>query len=259
MLDDKSICIILKRAIREDLFDFVYQPIYDLNLSRFTKIELLLRLRHKKFGYISPSEFIPVAERFGLIHRIGLRALEEACKKITRLTKLGINFEDISVNISVVQFENEYLYDDIIKIINKYNVDPHKITLEVTETATIKSIGNFEKISTSLSSIGIKLALDDFGSGYNSFSKLISIPLKYIKIDKYIISNLENNENAKSIVKCILDFSKEMNLDVIAEGIESKESLDILNNYMCRYIQGFYLSKPLPFNDLYNLLASQNL
>lgn len=257
MLNEKSTYIILKKAIRENSFEYVYQPIYDLKQSKFTKLEVLLRLYNKKFGYISPTDFIPVAEKFGLIDKIGLKVFTQACKTASLFKNLGVEFDDISVNISAIQFKDKLLYNNLVTILQKYKIKPNKITLEITETSSISSILDLEKTATKLSNYGFNIALDDFGSGYNSFSKLLNIPFTYIKIDKDIINSLENNENARVILKHILDFSNEINLQVIAEGIESKESLDILEMYNCRYIQGFYFSKPLKFEEIYKVLTKQ--
>lgn len=257
MLPNREIYSLLKKAIRNHSFEYVYQPIYDLELNKFTKFEMLIRLNDHRYGYISPGQFIPIAERFNLMYQIGLQVIEEACKKILCLENLNIEFDSICINISALQLENSRFYTDVLSFFEHYKINPEKITFEITETSDIKSISNVNDLLTSFSNLGITLAIDDFGTGYNSFSKILNLPLKSIKIDRSIIDAIPHCRKARITLKHLLNFSDDMNLHAVAEGVESRDTLNILRDHKCRFIQGFYFSKPLKFNDLCNIMSSE--
>lgn len=250
MSQSELICNAIRKAIKYNLFEYKFQPIYDSSKSEFTKAELLIRLNDNELGQLSPDIFIKVAEDNGLISDIGIMVLEEACKTISILSNKNIEFEDISINISSTQLEDVNFYKSILSAVERYKIDPTKLIIEITETENSSDIEKLKSVTEMISQVGIKLAIDDFGNGYNSFGRLIKIPLKYIKIDKSILWSADENYQARIILKHILNFAKDINLEVIAEGVEKNNHLSLLDGYGCRYMQGYYFSKPVNFSEI---------
>lgn len=250
MLNEKSIYKILKKAIRFNKFDFKFKPIYSNEKGRFTKAELEIRIIDPKFGVIKQEVFIKVAEEYGLIYEIGLILLENACKYIEILTKENIEFEDISINISLMQLDNKRFSSDLGRILEKYKVDPTKLIIEIKESEEISGIEKLKIITDILSIYGVKFAIGYFGRGYDPLERIIEISLEYIKIDKCILVSAENNKKAKIVLKYIFALGKYIDLDVICEGVEKIEHKDILEKLDCNYMKGDYLVGDVDFAGL---------
>jgi len=238
---------IINEAVNNNGFEVYFQPIYDVTKKIYNKAEALVRLCDTELGYISPAEFIPIAEETGLIVKIGRFVLESACKKIRELLDSNYIIECINVNVSPVELNLPDYSDFIISLIEKYSIPKGMIELEVTEGVLINSFESNAKVFGKLLENGVIFALDDFGTGYSALSYLMNVPVKTIKIDRSFISQITNSVNSV-IVEGVISIAKKLNMSTIAEGVENKSQLDILTKYGCESIQGFYFSKPVPYN-----------
>lgn len=239
---------ILERAITENKLEMYYQPIYSFKEKRFNSAEALIRLNDKEYGFISPGIFIPAAEARGLILPIGDFVLEEVFKFIAEhdLKKYGI--DHIEPNLSVAQCLQPELADKISDLEIKYNIDPKQVNFEITETF-FDNIG--EIMDTNISRIrnmGYSFSLDDYGTGYSNIQRVSRLPFSIIKIDKSLIDIIDTPDGL-AIIKNTISMMKDINKEIVAEGVETKETLDKLEKLGCDYIQGFYFSRPLPKDE----------
>ncbi|RXI96217.1 EAL domain-containing protein [Anaerobacillus alkaliphilus] len=234
----------LRRAIERNQLVLYYQPIVDLKTGQPTGVEALVRWFHPEMGSISPAEFIPIAEETGQIIPIGDWVLETACKQNLAWQKEGLPPVTISVNVSVRQFQHT---DFIAKVKNVLETTGHKpalLELEITESI-MQNVNESINILKQLKDIGVKTAIDDFGTGYSSLHILKKLPIDTIKVDKLFIDDITDEAN-QPIVKTIIDIGANLNLRVIAEGIETIEQANILTQYQCHFGQGYLYSKPVP-------------
>lgn len=236
---------IIEDALANDRFSVYYQPIYSVKDNRFHSAEALLRLKDEKYGFVPPDLFIPVAERNGSIHRIGAYVLEEVCRFIASddFEKLGLEY--IEVNLSVTQCMRRALAQEVCDILKKYNVDPARINLEITETAAAYAQGIMMENLHALSEAGIALSLDDFGTGYSNMQRVASLPLHMVKLDK-TFTNLEKTPKLEIVMRNTIRMIKDMEMKIVAEGIETADMVKQFADLECEYIQGYYYSKPLP-------------
>lgn len=241
-------------ALDHDGFEVHYQPIYSIPLKRYATSEALVRMSDPEFGMISPAEFIPMAEENGMIIDIGLTVFEKVCRFVAENPYEKAGFETVGVNLSVVQCMQENLADDLIAVMERYQIDPSRIKLEITETVAAVSLGTLQQTMTRLIDYGCSFALDDFGIGYASMSNMLTLPLKLIKLDKSLIERMVENEHMKMAVECIIGLIHRLNMRVVAEGVEVSEELEILKSLSCDFIQGYYFSKPLPEESFKNLV-----
>ncbi|OCA99071.1 EAL domain-containing protein [Clostridium beijerinckii] len=249
-----SIERILRTAVDNNELIINYQPQYDLQANKIFGFEALLRLNSRELGFVSPAEFIPIAEESGYITQLTLWVLKESCKQSAKWFEAGYKFNSISVNISSVDLQEINFLDNVKEIIESSSVDPNMIELEITETVLMKSFDSSIEILKKLMDMGIRIALDDFGTGYSSLSYLRRIPINTLKIDKSFIDNISSNKKEEAIIKNIIQMAHSMELKVIAEGVEVEDQLLILKRMKCDYIQGYYFSKPLLANQLEELL-----
>lgn len=246
---------IIERAIADKKFEVYYQPIYSVNEKRFNSAEALLRLNDEKYGFVSPEIFIPAAEKSGAIHRIGAFVLEDVCKFISGedFGKLGLDY--IEVNLSVAQCMQKNLAEDVLKILEQYHVNPSQINLEITETAVAYSYETLMENLTKLTDAGIKLSLDDFGTGYSNMRRIALLPLKIVKFDR-TFSNAENTPNMLLVLKNTIKMIKDMNMEIVVEGIESEDLIQMYSDLKCEYIQGYYYSKPIPQEEFVQFIMN---
>lgn len=240
----KEMAAIIDRALANHYFSVFYQPIYDTKTKKFKTAEALVRLRDPKYGYISPALFIPLAEKSGAIHAIGSFVLEEVIKFIASpdFEPLGVDF--IEINLSAMQCLRNDLADEIINLCEKYEVDPKKINLEITETASAYSQSKLYGNISTLSDHGFSFSLDDFGTGYSNLMRIASLPLDIVKLDRAFVIMEENGGN-HVIIKNLIKMLKGMRLKVVVEGIETEEMVDSFIRMGVDEIQGFYFSRPL--------------
>ncbi len=246
-------------SIEKDTFEVHYQLIYDTKERKYHSMEALARLQVPGYGYVSPEEFIRIAEKNGTILKIGLLVLEEVCKfyKECGLKEYGIDF--IEVNLSVVQCVQDNIHEDIVRIMDKYGIEPSMINLEVTESAAAYSeerlIRNMEKMSVA----GLAFSLDDYGSGYSNINYLVDLPFSIVKIDKYLVWAAMRNETSRVILENIISMFKKIHLKVVAEGIEDLQMATMVTEMGADYLQGYYYSKPLVREKVMERLEDQKV
>jgi diguanylate cyclase (GGDEF)-like protein len=237
----------LRRAIERDEFIVVYQPIMSLDTGLLRGFEALVRWRHPERGLIAPADFIPIAEETGMIVQIGEWVLREACRQM-RVWCDTFPSEPktfMCVNLSVKQFSQPDLTEKVAAILKETGLAATSLKLEITESAVMENVETATEMLEQLQTLGVQLAMDDFGTGYSSLSNLHRFPINTLKIDRSFITRMaENNENAE-IVRTISGLAQNLGMDVVAEGVETREQLDLLRSLGCQYGQGYYFSKPL--------------
>ncbi|WP_148862303.1 putative bifunctional diguanylate cyclase/phosphodiesterase [Marinobacter fonticola] len=238
----------LQLALPSHQFHLVYQPQINLETRRVIGAEALLRWEHPEHGLVPPDQFIPLAEFNGSIVDIGLWVLDQACAQAAEWTKAGMPIR-IAVNLSAVQLRQDDIVDTVLSTLKRHAIPPGRLELEVTETGFMENLDSaIEKLSR-LRSEGINIAVDDFGTGYSSLTYIKRLPLQHLKIDKQFIHDLLVNEEDTRIANTIIDLGRSLNLDVIAEGVETEEQEFYLHNRGCQLAQGYYFSKPLKPDD----------
>ncbi len=251
----------LNHALAHDGFEMFYQPIYDTKSKKFHSGEALLRLKDTgDLGFISPEEFIPIAEKQGLIIPISDKvfAMTAAFIAENRLKELGVHY--IEVNLSRAQAVTEDIAGHIKGIITKYGVPTACMNIEITETATICEDEVFDHNIRSLRKDGFGISVDDFGTGYSNFSQILQMHYDLIKLDKSLIWPAfdEGGESAKKLLVSLIEMLLEMNVSIVAEGVETQEMADFLISYGVQYIQGYYYSKPIPGNQFVEFICKEN-
>ncbi|MBT0664605.1 EAL domain-containing protein [Geobacter pelophilus] len=239
----------LHKALSRGEFSLHYQPQISLNTGSIIGMEALLRWKTGSDGFVSPAQFIPVLEETGLILEVGEWVLHEACNQSVAWEKNGLKDLRVSVNISALQFMRSDLDVTVQHVLQQSGLDPRKLCLELTESMImIDSSRTMEKLE-SLTSLGITLSLDDFGTGYSSLEYLGRLPIHELKIDQSFVRRMSNTKNDAAVVNTIIAMGHGLGMDLVAEGVESKEQLDYLYEKQCGIIQGFLFSKPLPATD----------
>ena len=248
---------ILNRAISENKFRMYYQPIYSVEQGRFISAEALIRLVDDEFGFVSPGLFIPAAEKRGVILPIGDFVLEDVHKFISEndFDELGLQY--IEINLSVAQCMQEELPEKLVFLGDKYGVTPDRINLEITET-TYEDMGHVMEFNLeALSGIGYTFSLDDYGTGYSNMQRVSKLPLKMIKLDKSLVDDM-GSDDGLSIVRNTVKMMRDIDKELVAEGVETKENLDHLEAMGCHFIQGYYFSKPLPADEFVSFIREHN-
>ncbi len=246
---------VLNRAIQNKDFEMYYQPLYSIKDKRYTSAEALLRLKSSDIGYISPDEFIPIAEKNGMILELGEFVFKSVCQYIidNDLSQFGI--EQIHINLSVVQCMQEDLAEKFIDIMNELGLSGDKINLEVTETAAVVSSACLSMNMNALKDYGIRFALDDFGTGFSNTISLIEYPYSTIKIDKSVVWAAMEKEEAKHILAHTVSMLKALNMSIVAEGVETYEQSEELIAMGLDYLQGYYYSKPISGKAFLELIS----
>lgn len=254
----------IQLGIENEEFFLHYQPIIDLQNNCIVGVEALVRWRHPRQGMVSPIDFIPVAEESRLIVPLGNWVLEQAFKDHIWWQAQSLPPLNMSVNLSAVQFEDPSLFKEIEQKIAKYMIDPSNLTLEITETTLLSATHNSRQVEEAiavmheLDRMGIKIAIDDFGTGYSSLAYLKRFPIHHLKIDRMFIDGLPDDTEDIAITQAILNLSAALNLKVVAEGIETSQQLQFLQNENCHFAQGFYLGKPMPADEFMDFYHSFN-
>ncbi|WOD61567.1 EAL domain-containing protein [Niallia taxi] len=246
----------LRKAIKKQELSLYYQPQFNILTEEIFGVEALLRWNHPKFGFVSPAEFIPIAEETNLIVPIGDWVIKQAAQQMRAWNKQGINDIKMSINISARQFHCSDFAEIIGEHVDKYGLNTKMIELEITES-TLQNMDLSLEILHKLKAYGFNISIDDFGKGYSSLSYLKYLPIDTIKIDKTFVDDITDPVHKGSLVKAIIDMGHNMNFSVIAEGIEQKEQLEFLKHNHCVLGQGFYYSKPLPKEDIEKMLHEQ--
>jgi diguanylate cyclase (GGDEF)-like protein len=244
----------LRKAIQFKELQLHYQPQVNINSGQIVGVEALIRWFHPKYGFVSPNEFVPLAEETNLILSIGDWVIKEACAQKKKWEKNGLTHLKLAINISVRQFQRDEFIQVLQQQVKRFKLNPGLIELEITESI-MQNIESSIMILHELKSLGFKISIDDFGKGYSSLSYLKYLPINTIKIDKSFVDDIEHPIHQGSLVKAIIDMGQNMNFSVIAEGIETKEQMEFLQKHNCLFGQGYYFSKPLPSQDVDKLLV----
>ena len=247
---------LVKNALNENRLEVYFQPIYNVKEKKYTSAEALIRMKDDEGNDISPGVFIPIAEKSSVIIDIGAFVIEEVCKLLSTENLGAYGLEYVEVNISMVECLQSNLASNILSVLKKYNIASSQINLEVTETSASEFTDIVDTNIKTLSSKNISFSLDDFGTGYSSLSRILSLPLKLIKIDKSLVQAPFINHDKKSMI--LLDnFIKTAfaaGFDIVAEGVETNEMAKHVIALGCTYIQGFYFSKPLSKTDFVDVI-----
>ncbi len=252
-----NIDLIIERAIENDSFQVYYQPIYSLTRGKFISAEALIRLIDPQHGYISPEALITAAERSGAIHKIGEIVFDKVCQFIAseEFNDLGLDY--IEVNLSVAQIMDSDLPDIITSTMEKYNIAPDKINLEITETAASYTQRVMMENLNKLVNAGFSFSLDDYGTGYSNMQRVIQMPLKLIKLDKSFVDE-NNNPKMWIFLENTVKMLKDMNMEIVIEGVETQEMLNAFTDLKCDFVQGYIFSKPIPKKDFVTFIANAN-
>lgn len=232
-------------------FEVYFQPIVDVKKQGNPCVgaEALLRWNSQDLGFVSPGEFIPLAEYLGLINPIGNHVLEQACMALKHWNENGHPYYKVNVNLSVVQLLQNDIAETIEEIITRIGVNPKNLTLEVTESLAINDMVRMKKILDSIKALGVKIALDDFGTGYSSLNHIREIPIDVIKVDQTFVRNLESDEYAKAFILMIGELAQALNVKICVEGIETLNQYKVLEKMNVHMIQGYYFGRPMPRKD----------
>lgn len=245
----------LRKAIKMGNLSLHYQPKVDVYLKKVTGIEALLRWRHKELGMVSPAEFIPMAEENGLIFEITDWTFRTVCEQIKEWESKGIPVVPVSINISPKRFLQNNWFDTFISIMEETDTNPKMLELEITESALIENDKTLFSLISKLKDLGMKISLDDFGTGYSSPLYLKEYLIDTIKIDQVFIREiLEKNA---PIIKYIIDLAHQLRMNVVAEGVETKEQLHFLKENGCNQIQGYIFCKPIPADEVTKVLLGE--
>jgi len=246
----------LKQALDNHEFVLYYQPEVELESRRIAGLEALIRWRHPERGIIPPNDFIPLAEESGLILPIGDWGLSEACRQIQ--TWCSENPEcaapRVCVNLSARQFAREGLADHVEALMRQTGVSSRQLGLEMTESSLISDAATASQVLSSLRRLGVSLLMDDFGTGYSSLNHLHSLPFDVLKIDRSFVMRLSEGDQPLQIVRTIVELARVLGMDVVAEGIETREQYDLLRQLGCRFGQGYLFSRPVPAETVSEML-----
>jgi diguanylate cyclase (GGDEF)-like protein/PAS domain S-box-containing protein len=259
-LDRLEIELDLRTALAKGQFVVHYQPRVDLETKRIRGFEALLRWKHPRRGLILPDEFIPVAEDTGMIREIGLWVLGEACEQMRRWQQQFPDkpWLDVAVNVSPVQLRDSALVQQVAQILNETGLEPSGLQIEITESTLLSDIEETRELLLALKALGVGLKLDDFATGYSCLRYLHRLPFDTIKIDRSFIRSLENGDvESRELVNTVLSMAQGLSLGVIAEGIESQATADLLNDMGCRFGQGFHFSAAVSVEDATALLRDK--
>lgn len=251
---EKAIEKAIELAMDRDTIEVYYQPIFNTEKQCYTSAEALVRLHDDLLGNISPEIFIPIAEKNGMIVKLGTMIFEKVCRFIAEQNLKDTSIEYIEVNVSVVQCMQQNFVENLTDIMEYYHIDPSQINLEVTETAAVNSIAILQENIEKLHARGISFSLDDYGSGYSTLGYLHQLPFQIIKLDKLMVWDAFENERAGITLKFTVGMLKELKVRIVAEGVETKEQQIHLAGIGCDYLQGWYYSKAVPEDEFAELV-----
>ncbi|WP_051542221.1 putative bifunctional diguanylate cyclase/phosphodiesterase [Clostridium lundense] len=235
----------LKNALRNNEFILNYQPILNIKSNKVEGVESLIRWIHPKKGLISPLEFIPLAEETGLINIIGEWVIKTACEQNKKWQKNGYEHVCISVNVSTVQLMQTNFIDTVMRILSETKLDPEYLILEITESTLLNNINKIAKTLKSIQDEKVQIAIDDFGTGYSCLQYLKFLPVNYLKLDGSFIKNIAISDKDKLIISSVINLAHNLNLSVVAEGVEKEHDLEYLKSVNCDKIQGYIIEKPV--------------
>jgi len=245
----------LRRALRRDELELHYQPRLDLDDGHIVGLEALVRWRHGERGLLPPSEFVPLAEQSGLIVPLGYWVISRALRDMQDLRERGLPPLHMAVNLSFRQFQDSQLLSTLSRLIAERGVEAQWLEFELTETAVMRRSDLVKQTMDALGRLGVRFSLDDFGTGFSSFVHLNSLPIALLKIDKSFVGGMEEREENRKLVHAMINLAHNLNLEVVAEGVETPEQLALLRLFGCDQAQGYLISKPLPLPELVEYLT----
>lgn len=248
----------LRLGISRDEFLLHFQPIVELRTARLVGFEAMIRWRHPTLGLVSPLDFIPLAEEIGIILPLGKWVLTEACRQIAACRAQFPRMKDLQVNINISskQLSQEGFVDETLATIKHFDLEGSAIKLELTESVIMKNPGQVSQMLEAFRHCGVRIAIDDFGTGFSSLAYLHQLPLDVLKIDRSFIQHLENSDHADAIVRTILSLASNLGLEVVAEGIETREQYQELTRLGCQFAQGYFMSRPVAADEATRLIES---
>jgi EAL domain-containing protein (putative c-di-GMP-specific phosphodiesterase class I) len=245
----------LRHALNRGEFLLHYQPQVELSTGRIGGIEALIRWKHPELGLVYPDKFIGLAEETGLIVPIGEWVFREACRQVLAWRKEGLKPPVVAVNLSARQFQKRDLAASLARILREEGLEASAMELEITESLAMKDADFTSRVLRVLKKLGLKVAMDDFGTGQSSLSYLKKFPLDTLKIDRSFIRELQNSHYDKAIVKAVIGVASQVSLRVVAEGVETDDQLAYLRDEGCHSIQGYLFSRPVGADEVARLLA----
>jgi EAL domain-containing protein (putative c-di-GMP-specific phosphodiesterase class I) len=254
-LDRLKLEAALRHAVERDEFELHYQPQLDMASGAVDGVEALVRWRRPGHGLVPPAEFIPVAEETGLIIPLGEWVLRAACAQQVAWRDAGLGDLRMAVNLSARQFKQQDLAQSVVQALHDTGCAAGKLELEITESVLMEHPDAATLVMEQLSEMGVKLSIDDFGSGYSSLAYLKRFPIHSLKIDRSFVHDISGDTDDAAIASAIIALAHSMKLGVIAEGVETAQQLAFLRSEGCDHVQGYYFSRPLPSAELAVLLA----
>ncbi len=254
LLKDQAITDSMESALAEEQFQIYLQPKYRIADESLVGAEALVRWDHPEWGFQSPAEFIPLFEKNGFITKLDQYVWDKTCSVLRQWDDRGFVPISISVNVSRADIYNADITEILMRIVKKYGLSPSRLHLEITESAYTENPGQIIETVSHLRDLGFIVEMDDFGSGYSSLNMLNEMPIDILKLDMKFIQSETAKPNSQGILQFIVSLARWMHLSVVAEGVETKEQLDRLNEIGCDYVQGYYFAKPMPCQDFETLL-----
>ena len=248
----------LKIALQEDEFEAFYQPQIDITTGRVIGAEALIRWQSPELGFVSPAEFIPIAEQSNLIIKIDLWMMKKTMHQLMVFQKEGIDIGKLSLNISAKQLEGKEMIAELKNILQETGFDASRLELEITEREMMKDPEATIVVLNKIKELGISISIDDFGTGHSSLAYIKRLPIDKLKIDKSFVDDLPHDKDDIAIVRSVISIAKHLHMDIIAEGVETPEQRDFLLHEGCSKIQGYLYSKPLPVDDYKQFLIEHN-
>jgi len=252
--NDKQMNLDMINALKNREFLLHYQPIFNLKTNEMISAEALIRWNHPKEGLISPFRFLELAEKTGLIVELGAYVFREAIKQRKQWDILGFPKFNITINLSLQEIKIDKLINQINILFDEYSVDPMYFNLDISETSAMENIEKTQKKFQVFKEAGLSITLDNFGSGLSSIKSLHSLPISMLKIDRSLIFDIATNSNSQTVVKAIIDLAHSLGYEVVAEGVELENEVDILKSLNCDHAQGYLFSKPVPVFEFQEIL-----
>ncbi|EGD9198714.1 GGDEF-domain containing protein [Escherichia coli] len=246
----------LKEAISNNQLKLVYQPQIFAETGELYGIEALARWHDPLHGHVPPSRFIPLAEEIGEIENIGRWVIAEACRQLAEWRSQNIHIPALSVNLSALHFRSNQLPNQVSDAMHAWGIDGHQLTVEITESMMMEHDTEIFKRIQILRDMGVGLSVDDFGTGFSGLSRLVSLPVTEIKIDKSFVDRCLTEKRILALLEAITSIGQSLNLTVVAEGVETKEQFEMLRKIHCRVIQGYFFSRPLPAEEIPGWMSS---
>lgn len=255
LLERLSLAKDLRNAVEQQAFTLVYQPQWSVSTAQWVGAEVLIRWHHPERGWVPPDQFIPLAEREGMIHRLTECVVEQALAELSQARLDRETLPSLSINLSHLTLINTNTMTLLHHLIDQRSSDVPRVMFEITETATMENLDRSLSAMQTWRQRGVEFSIDDFGTGYSSLSRLKQLPLKELKIDRSFIMDLPDDQNDAVITQAILAMAKTLSLSVVAEGVETLEQSDFLRAHGCTIMQGYYYAKPMPIQELSALLT----